>query len=76
MEENTKKAMNLVGIIVFGGWLLTALIEGVNGKYTSSYLYEFLGFIVGCAVIYYGVVYVLSKKQNENAKSTSDYKAS
>jgi hypothetical protein len=78
VDGNTKKALNLIGAIVFGGWLLTSFIEASNKsiKYSTYTIWEFRFFIIGCAVIYFLVVYFFRRKLSKKSESGSEYKAS
>ncbi|QOY36906.1 hypothetical protein AWH56_004455 [Anaerobacillus isosaccharinicus] len=78
MDGNTQKALNLIGIIVFGGWFLTSLIEASNNsiKYSTYTIWEFRFFIISCAVIYYLLVYYFNRKSSKKSKSQSESKAS
>lgn len=74
MDGNTKKALNLIGAIVFGGWFLTSIIDA--DKYSTYTLWEFRFFIIGCTVVYFLVVYFFKRRLIKKSESGSKYKAS
>lgn len=52
-EIDMRKALNIIGIFIFGG---SALTNVTNPLPSSEYTKEFLLFIVGSAIIYYSLV--------------------
>lgn len=73
MDKKTTKVAYLIGLLIFGGWLITSFIEAASEKinYSTYTVWEFRFFIVGCAAIYYSVIYYFSRKASETAESTS-----
>ncbi|MFN7253423.1 MAG: hypothetical protein ACK4M9_22020 [Anaerobacillus sp.] len=73
MDKKTKKVSYLIGLLIFGGWFITSLIEAANEKinYSTYTVWEFRFFIIGCAAIYYLVIYYFSRKAGEAVESTS-----
>jgi hypothetical protein len=73
MDKKTKKVAHLIRVLIFGGWFITSFIEAANEKinYSTYTVWEFRFFIVGCAAIYYLVIYYFSRKARQTVGSTS-----
>ncbi len=72
MDKNTKIALNIIGIMIFIGWFLVSFIEAANKtiKYSTYTVWEFRFFILACAVIYFTVVYFITRKSKEANNSS------
>ncbi|MCT8140281.1 hypothetical protein H1D32_22825 [Anaerobacillus sp. CMMVII] len=78
MNKNTKKALHIMGMLIFGGWFITSFIEAANSsiKYSTYTIWEFRLFIVGCAAIFYLQVFFFDRKVSKSAENPSQSKAS
>ena len=58
-ERNLRKVLNIIGLFIFGGMVLTSITKPMP----ADYFKEYLVFIAGSALVYYFLVNIYSLGQ-------------
>ncbi|WP_062049929.1 hypothetical protein [Bacillus sp. JCM 19034] len=58
-----KKVLIILGALIFGGLLLVSFIHAnfYAEKYSSAFLWQFRGTIVGAGIIYFALTFIMNR---------------